>query len=376
MTIRSVAIISAGAFSLVRFKGALIAELAARGIRVHALAPDHDAASRRALTALGAEPVDIALQRTGLSPLQDIRDMAALTRLLRRLRPDATIAYFVKPVVYGTFAATLARVPMRAAFVEGLGYFFTPRDRETAKVRIVRLILRTLMRVALALSHRVFFLNADDPVDLLGARSRISRRTLRLRGVGVDLAEFPPAPVPEGPPSFLMVARLLREKGVAEFVEAARLVLTTHPQARFVLAGGTDSNPGAIGAAEADGWNALPGFTWLGEVDDVPARLAEASVFALPSHREGAPRSTQEAMAMGRAVITTTAPGCRETVVDGVNGYLVPPRDAEALAEAMLRFLDDPGLAARMGAESRRLAEAWFDVRAINAEILRAMGID
>ncbi len=361
---KSVALIGNSAFSLATFRGDLMRTLVARGMTVFALAPDFDPESRAAIVALGAEPVDFSLSRVGLSPLRDGLDVIRLRALLRRLRPDAVLCYFLKPVVYGTIAAWLARVPRRIVLIEGLGYYFTPGGKESLTRRLVRFGLRILLRLAFSMAHRILFLNRDDAALLTPL---LDSRKIRVIGaIGVDLVRFAEVPLPPGPPAFVMVARILREKGVREYVEAAREVAG----ASFAFVGGPDPNPGGITAAQIEAWRAEHVVRWAGQVEDVRPELARSSVFVLPSYREGVPRSTQEAMAMGRAVITTDAPGCRDTVVDGLNGILVPPGDARALAAAMRRFVDDPGLAARMGRESRRLAEERFDVRRANAILL------
>jgi glycosyltransferase involved in cell wall biosynthesis len=190
------------------------------------------------------------------------------------------------------------------------------------------------------------------------------------------VAAFAHADVPDvQPPTFLMIGRLILEKGVIDFVEAARRVRFACPGVRFVLVGGLDPKPGSLTKEDVRAWVAEGIIEWAGEVGDVRPFLREASAFVLPSYREGVPRSTQEAMAIGRAVITTDVPGCRVTVRDGVNGFLVPPRDPEALARAMMRFVHDRELAVTMGAESRRIAEADFDVHVVNARLLGYMNL-
>lgn len=374
--IGSIAIITSIAFSLANFRGPLIESLVAAGIRVHALAPDHDESSRAAVRALGAEPVDISLERTGMRPLRDARDAIRLTRTLRRLKPDATFAYFIKPVIYGSLAARRAGVRRRYALVAGLGYVFTPDgSRDTLKRRLLRAAVSRLYRRALRVCDLVYFQNEDDVAQFVGAGLIAPGRVRRLAGTGVDLERLKAAPPVTGPPTFLLMARLLREKGIAEYVAAARIVRARCPQARFLLLGGFDPNPGGFTRAEVEGWAADGLVEWAGHVDDVRPWIAQSSVYVLPSYREGKPRSTQEAMAMGRPIVTTDAPGCRDTVEEGVNGFLVPVRDVPRLAEAMLRFIEEPGLIATMGAESRRIAEERFDVRKINATILADLGI-
>ena len=182
-----------------------------------------------------------------------------------------------------------------------------------------------------------------------------------------------PTPGVSPPITFLLAARLLREKGIVEYAEAARIVKSKYPDTRFILLGSVDPNPGSLNAEEVSKWVTERLLEWPGHVP-VKSWMTQASVYVLPSYREGVPRSTQEAMAMGRAVITTDAPGCRETVVDGLNGFLVPVRDSVALAEAMMRFIKQPALIETMGKASRMLAEERFDVHKVNAIMLATMG--
>ena len=373
---RSVAIVSSIAYSLANFRGPLIAAMVAAGVRVYAMAPDHDENTRRQVRILGAEPVDISLERTGMRPVRDLLDIWRLAGMLRRLKPDATFSYFVKPVIYGSLAAKLADVPLRYALVAGLGYVYTPEtSRENFKRRALRTLVSFLYRVAFKACRRVFFQNSDDVAQFVESRFIAPDRVVLLNGSGVELDRFKLVPRPTSRPVFLLMARLLREKGILEYVEAARIVRRRHPAARFLLLGGTDPNPGALSREEVEAWVTEGVIEWPGHVDDVRPWIEASSVYVLPSYREGKPRSTQEAMAAGLPVITTDAPGCRGTVDEGVNGFLVPIRDGSALAAAMLRFVEDPTLIETMGKESRRLAEERFDVHEINALILREMGI-
>ena len=362
-------IVSHHAVDLLKFRGLLIRDLVAAGVAVWCLAPDYDAATRAELAALGAESVDYRLQRTGMNPVRDLAAVVGLVRVLRRLAPDIVFSFSTKPMVYGTLAAWAAGVPRRVAMVEGAGYVFTPTaGRPGWRRRMLRRAVAGLYRVALRRAHRVVFLNPDDRREFVERGLVAPERTWLLGGIGVDLTVWIPAPPVTEPMTFLLVGRLLREKGIAEFAEAARLVRDTHPGARFVLLGGLDANPGALSREQVESWVDEGLLAWPGYVPVRPW-LARASVFVLPSYREGVPLSTQEAMAMGRPVITTDVPGCRETVCDGVNGYVVPPRDAPALAAAMRRFLDDPAQVAVMGCASRQRAEACFDVRQINQKL-------
>ncbi|MFN3943463.1 MAG: glycosyltransferase family 4 protein [Allosphingosinicella sp.] len=368
---RRVVLLGGFAPSLITFRGPLIAEMVARGHRVFALAPGIDQAVAAAVRALGAEPIDIRLGRASLNPLTALRTMADLRRLFRRLKPDVVIAYTITPILLGGPAA--AAVGARfVALVTGLGYAFTG-GREPKRL-LSRFIGRLGYRRGLRKAAVAIFQNGDDREDfrkmgLLPARLP----TAVVNGSGVDIAHFAPRPLP-GAPSFLMIARFLKDKGVREYTQAARRLKRERPDLRIALAGWRDASPDAIGEAELHEIEAA-GVEMLGRLDDVRPAIGEASVYVLPSYREGTPRSVLEAMAMGRAVVTTDAPGCRETVREGVNGFLVPPRDADALLAAMRRFVEEPELAARMGAASRRIAEEKYDVHQVNREILRHAGL-
>jgi glycosyltransferase involved in cell wall biosynthesis len=368
------ALITSQAFSLSNFRGPLISVLVAKGIEVLAIAPDYDESTRASVRAFGAVPIDCSFSRTGINPIHDGLNTLRLALLLRHLRPDVTLCYFIKPVIFGTVAAWLASVPRRVAMIEGLGYVFTDSGKRQPLLRkLLRSLVSTLYRFALARAHKIIFLNSDDINEFVSAGLVQEAKVIKLGGIGVDLADWPLTKPFNQPITFLLVARLLREKGILEYVEAARLVKSHYPEVRFVLLGGLDTNPGSLGQSEVQAWVTEGLLEWPGHVAVKPW-LVQASVFVLPSYREGVPRSTQEAMAMGRAVITTNAPGCRETVDEGVNGILVPVRDVPALANAMLRFVETPALIATLGLESRRLAEERFDVCKINARLLTILG--
>jgi glycosyltransferase involved in cell wall biosynthesis len=373
---KRLAIISNHAYSLVNFRGPLISALIASGIEVYTLAPDFDANLRARVAQLGAKPIDYSLSRAGMNPLRDGFDLLRLRALLRKLAPEVTLAYFIKPVIYGSVASWLAGVPHRFAMIEGLGYVFTDGGTgQSPTRRLLRKAVSSIYGIALRLNRRVFFLNRDDSAQFVREGLVKSAQVMQLDGIGLDLTHFAAAAPVVQPMTFLLMARMLKEKGVYDFIDAARQVRERFPEARFVLLGPTDPNPGCIPEPELRSWVREGLVEWPGHVDDVRDWLSAASVFVLPSYREGLPRSTQEAMAMSRPVITTDAVGCRDTVQDGVNGFIVPVRDPASLAGAMLRFLDQPQLVARMGRESRRMAEERFDVHAVNALILKAMEV-
>lgn len=374
---RKACVIGNQAFSLLNFRGPLIAEMLANDLEVFALAPDFDDKTRAAVQSLGAVPVDYSLSRTGMNPLRDAMDMMYLARLLRRLKPDIILAYIPKPVIYGTLAAWMAGVPQRFALITGLGYAFTPSAKmQSLKRRLLQDVVMNLYRHSLKHAAKVFFQNQDDCTLFIDKGVVSASQSIRINGTGVDLDMWHQVPCVTKPVTFLLAARLLREKGIVEFVEASRQIRVMQPESRFILLGGLDSNPGALTRSEVEAWVREGIIEWPGHVSDVRQWIAQASVFVLPSYyREGVPRSIQEAMAMGRPVITTDAPGCRDTVIDGENGFLVPVRDIGALVEAMARFVRQPDLMEKMGKTSRQLAEERFDVHRINQVILQEMGI-
>jgi glycosyltransferase involved in cell wall biosynthesis len=250
--------------------------------------------------------------------------------------------------------------------ITGLGYGFQGDSRRA----LLRTVVANLYRVALRRATNVIFQNPDDLQTFKSLRLlRPLSKTSVVNGSGVDLARFKPHPLPEGPLVFLMIARLLGDKGVREYVNAARLVAQEHSGVRFLLVGPRDPGPDEISAAELAQWVSDGIVDYLGEQRDVRPFLAACSVYVLPSYREGTPRSVLEAMATGRPVITTDAPGCRQTVEDGVNGFLVEPKSASAVAKEMRRFIDDPELVRRMAEESLAKVRDEFDVRKVNHRI-------
>lgn len=369
-----VSVVGNQAFSLLNFRGPLIKDLVARGHRVFAFAPNIDAEAARSLKSLGAVPVEISLSRTGLNPVSDLVSLVRLWRQLRRIRPTVVLSYAAKPAIYGTLASWLAGVPRRFAMIEGLGYVFVQRKRDGVARRVLRWIVKSLFRVALRRADKVLLLNDDDLTELTSMGLVTSQQAVNIGGIGVDLSVWEPAEPVYSPMTFTFVGRLLRDKGVNEFIEAARKVKSEYPLPRFLVVGGLDDNPESIGEKDVRDWVTEGLIEWPGHVPVQPW-LAQTSVFVLPSYREGVPRSTQEAMAMARPIITTDAPGCRETVIEGRNGFLVPPRDAGALADAMRKFVLEPNLVMDMGRESRILAQERFDVHKVNACMMKIMGL-
>ncbi len=371
-------IIASYAPSLLNFRGALLAALQDEGFEVHVAAPglqDH-MKDVKSLEALGYTVHDIPMQRTGTDPINDAKTFGTLYRLMKEIKPDYVLSYTIKPVIYGMLAAWLAKVPHRFALITGLGYAFQQVEVAKKRTKLQKLI-HELYRRALSKADKVFFQNPDD--EMLFRELKIVAKnadTCIVNGSGVDVSQFNVVPLTEqSAPRFLMIARLLWDKGVREYAQAAQQVKKTHPEVNFDLVGWLDTNPHAIKQTELDEWIAEGTINFLGKLDDVRPAIEASSVYVLPSYREGTPRTVLEAMSMGRAVITTDAPGCRETVVDGDNGFLVPVKDVDALAQAMLRFIEEPALTVEMGERSRTIAEEKYDVHKVNAKMLKEMGL-
>lgn len=381
MTIRSrgplhVLILASHGPSLVNFRGPLISAMIKRGWRVTAAAADIDVETRQMLVRLGARPLDTAGSRKGMNPFVDLAYWWSLQKMMKSELPDVVISYTIKPVIWGSLAAKWARIPRVVAMITGLGYAFTRPERPNIKYTVSNVAARVLYRLVLPSVNFVLFQNPDDR-DLFRdyAFTPSPGRTGVTAGSGVDLERYAVISRPHRP-SFLMLSRLLGAKGVREYAAAAIKLKARWPDARFRLAGYIDVGPDAIRQDELDGWTAS-GVEFLGLLNDVRPAIAEAGVYVLPSYyREGTPRSILEALAMGRPIITTNMPGCKETVVEGVNGFLVPPRNIEALAEAMERFILDLRLMATMGDASLVLAKEKYDVRKVNQQVLAAIAGD
>jgi glycosyltransferase involved in cell wall biosynthesis len=355
--------------SLINFRGTLLEVMVSLGHEVHAISMSADSLVAKRLSDMGVKYHAIPVQRTGLNPLKDMSGLFVLFQIFRRIRPDYVLAYTIKPVIYGGLVAKLFRVRFYA-MITGMGYAFNDKS---LKGRLIGALVRILFRLSLSNSKCVLFHNENDlKVFQKACMLSLQDRYAIIKGSGVDLDYFTPQPYPKKI-SFLMIARLLEDKGVYEYVEAARQLKRNHPHLQFRLAGWIDENPKAISRTELEKWVYDGVIDYLGYLDDVRPAIADSSVYVLPSYHEGLPRTVLEAMAMARPVITTDVPGCRDTVIDGETGYLVRVRDAGAICSAMERFLENPGLVPDMGAEGLRFARDVFDVRGINQRILETM---
>jgi glycosyltransferase involved in cell wall biosynthesis len=358
------------AWNLVNFRAGLIRALVAQGYEVVAVAPSDEYAARLAM--LGCRFVALPMDNKGTHPGRDALLLWRFWRLLRREKPDVYLGYTVKPNVYGSLSAHMLGVPV-INNIAGLGAVFI---RDGWLVRVVR----WLYRLALGRSKRVFFQNDDDRQLFLEAGLVRAEVTDLLPGSGIDLTRFTVVPLGTSNGSvrrfrFLLIARMLWDKGVGEYVEAARLLQARWPEVECCLLGFVDvQNPAAISRKQMDTWVLQGRVTYLGVSDDVRAEIAAADCIVLPSYREGTPRTLLEAAAMGRPIITTDAVGCREVVDDGHNGFLCLPRDAGDLFDKMELMLSlSDGQRIKMGLRGREKMEIEFDEQIVIRKYLAAI---
>jgi glycosyltransferase involved in cell wall biosynthesis len=354
---------------LYNFRLPLAQTLRRRGVEVVLVSPPGPYGER--LAALGLRWIAAPLHRRSLGPWREARVLAWLYRLLRRERPDLVHGFTIKCAVYASIAARLAGVPACVAAITGLGYVFTSGD---PRARLLRPFVRLLLRRALnGADRRLVLQNADDVALFVDAHLADAGTIRLIPSSGVDLSRFVPGPRsnPDAELRVVLAARLLRDKGLAEYAEAARQLRAEGRRIRFELAGAPDpGNPASIDPAIVEGWRDEAGIAWLGHVEDMAALFRTADVAVLPSYREGLPRSLIEAAACACALVTTDVPGCHAVVRDGVDGLLVPVRDATALARAIARLDDDRALLRRLGDAARAHALAEYDVERVNARTL------
>lgn len=320
------------------------------------------------IRAAGLRLIPLTLRRSGRNPWRELMSIAEITRLYRAEKPDIVHHVALKPVLYGSLAARIAAIPSVVNALAGMGYVFTSGKPSARLLRpLVTLAFRLLLKRGC-----IILQNPDDRAVLLKAGVAFPEQITLIRGSGVDTAHFTPVPEPDAAvPLVVLPARMLWDKGVGEFVAAAHMLRDEGLAARFMLAGDRDpDNPAAIPAAQLETWRAAGIVEWHGRQEDMARLLAQSHIVCLPSYREGLPKALLEAAASGRAIVATDVPGCREAVRHGVNGLLVPARDAAALADALRRLITDPALRREFGQRGREMAEKKFSVEKITAETL------
>ena len=347
------------AWAIYTYRQGLIRTLVARGVAVSVIAPRDRTFDL--LTAMGCRCIELPVASKSTRPRDDLRTLWTLYRLYRSIRPDLVFHYTIKPNIYGSIAAKLAGVNS-VAVTTGLGYVFIQQSRAAQ-------IAKKLYRFAFRFPREIWFLNRDDQAAFIDQNLLAHPDRARLlHGEGVDLEQFAFTPLPERETyAFMLIGRLLWDKGVGEYVEAARRLRARYPQARFRLLGPTGAeNPSAISRDEVAAWEREGIIEYLGEAHDVRPLIADADCVVLPSYREGVPRTLMEAAAMGRPIVATDVPGCREVVADGVNGLLCEARNAESLAASLARMVDMSVAERRAMAErGRQKVATEFDERTV-----------
>jgi glycosyltransferase involved in cell wall biosynthesis len=360
--------------SLINFRLSFIKTLLNRGHKVSVASPKNKFTQNRQkiLKKLGVNIYLFSLSSVGLSFFKDLKSILAIFKIVIYCKPSVVISYTIKPVIYTGLVLKFFKKIVYYPMLTGLGYVFINKDFINHK--ILKSFIIVLYRLSLKSAKKIIFQNKDDQ-NLFLKLKIIKQKKLSdvVSGSGVDLKEYPISKLPKKP-VFLMVARLLVDKGVREYVEAAKIVLSNYPNAIFYLAGYLDKNPSGITADELESWINEGIIAYLGEMKSVQSALKSCRYFVLPSYREGTPRSSLEALSSGRPIITTDAPGCRETVVHKKNGLLVPIKNSVALADAMVTLLrEKEKIVKRMAHESYLLAKSKYEINKVNKKMLEIM---
>lgn len=368
---KKVLLIANSKFTITNFRKELLDDLAQRGYEFKIVAPIGRDLDGRQVTADDVLP--IRLDRKGIKLRSDLILIFDLYKIIKAEKPDIILNYTIKPVIYGSIVAGILSAGRIFSNITGLGYVFTDGSR---KANFLKKLVVFLYRIALSYNDKVFFQNPDDVKLFIDYKILQSDRVKILNGSGINTQRFSVNEnIPKRPQSFLFVGRLLKDKGLAELIEAFGEVRRYFPEAILTIAGDTDENPNSFKKVQIEKWKSdAANVFFLGRVDDVLSLLQSHQVMVLPSYREGTPRSVLEAMAVGLPIITTDAPGCRETVIDWKTGFLVPVKDRAILAERMMYFLRNPEKIKEMGGGSLELARSKFDVRSVNKDILTTIG--
>lgn len=366
-----IAVLSSFTTSLFWFRVDMMQSFQRAGYEVLAVGDGDEAEWADRFAGLGIRYRQIPVQRNGTNPISDLKTMKALNRLLKEEKPDKIFAYQAKTVIYGGIAARLNGIREFYPLIAGVGSVFLG---DSPKQKLIRSVLVAEYRLGMAKAPKVFFQNRDDLKVFTDHGILPEHKAVMIHGSGVNVEKFTATSLPQEP-GFLCISRLIRDKGVVEYLEAARKLHQRRSGVKCVLVGPFDTNPSAIKPEELQPYIDDGSVEYVGEQKDVQPYLRACTAYVLPSYHEGTPKTVLEAMACGRPAITTDAPGCRETVTDGVNGFLVPVKDVDAIVDAMERILDEPENTAAMAKAARQMAEDVFDVHKVNLKIRQTMGI-
>ncbi len=370
---KKICLIANSGFTVINFRLELIKTLIDKGCDVTVVCPSDCVLMMRRdlgeeLRNIGAKYIPIAFSRSGINPISEVKMLVNLVKILKKEKPDVVLNYTIKPTIYGSIAARLVGVKYISSNITGLGYVFAS---DTYKAKFLSVIIKLQYKFALRCNSLVFFQNPDDESEFEALSLIKSVNTKVINGSGVDIEKFKRVNMAPKPCSFVLVSRMLRDKGVKEFIQAAELLKSKYPNAVFTLLGPVDDNPHSFSEEELEQYVSKGIVQYLPARPDVKPVLEDHEVFVLPSYyREGVPRSILEAMSMSMPIITTDAPGCRETVKPNSNGFLVEIKNSYSLASAMENFINDRDLVKLFGDSSRALVCQRFDVRKVNDSII------
>lgn len=370
---KHILIIGSYAPSIINFRLPLIKEFLKKNYKVSVAVGNLDEFNlvKKKLKGLNIKIYSFPILRAGLNFFKDFKTLLKINDIIQNCKPDIILAYTAKPVIYT--GIVLKKFPniLYYPLITGLGYAFT--DASTISRKIIKFLMVKLYKLSIHRSKITIFQNKDDQKLFFKMKIIKKNSSQIVNGTGVDLQIYPFSPVPLKP-VFLMISRLLIDKGVREYIQAASIVKSKYPNAIFQLVGGLDDNPSSITSGELKQWLKKKDIKYLGEVKNVQSILKSCKYFVLPSYREGTPRSILEAMATGRPIITTNVPGCRQTVVHKKNGLLVPAKNVLALAKAMIKLLETKYKTLQsMGKKSYNLAKKKYKISRVNNELLKIM---
>ncbi len=366
-----ICIVATSGVSLTNFRGCLIKKLVQKGHEVICISIESKEIMEESIAKLGASYFQVEGNRTGIGIKSAIKMISAYKKALKKIKPDMCYLYMSKPIAFGGWTAIKVKVPHINILVNGLENAYY---RKGMKDWLVRCVMNFFYRKVGRKADNVFVQNHDDYQYFLSHRICSKDNMCVIAGSGVDMNYFARKPLPKEP-VVLMVARLLYSKGICEYLKAISIVKEKNQKVKFMLVGGCDTNDEAISREQLEKYIQEYDIEYCGHANDVRPFIEQCSIFVLPSYHEGLPRSVLEALSMGRPVITTNAPGCRETVIDGRNGYIVPVRDSQILAERILNLANDINMREKMSEESYLLCSEVFEVNKINEQIIKKMGV-
>lgn len=364
-----IVILSSHTSSLYWFRVEMMKEFVRRGHSVVALGPESEENWKNRFKVDGIEYRQLFVERNGINPFSDLRTYRELRRFIKKEKPDKVFAYQAKTIIYGSLAAKASGITEIYLLIAGLGSIFRG---EGFTNELVKSILKIEYYLACKASKKVFFQNNDDKNVFINYGLIKEEKVVIINGSGVNLEKFKPEPLPETP-AFLFIGRLIKDKGILEYLKACKRIKTEYPLVRCLLVGPYDSNPSALKPYELQPYIDEGFIEYFGEQNDVRPFIKQCSTYVLPSYHEGTPKTILEAMAVGRSIITSDAPGCRETVTNGYNGYLVPIKDIDGLVEKMRILIEDQAKNKIMAERSLKLVREKYDVNFVNKAIMKAM---